>query len=44
MARGRNGGREGITWSEKVRDRVGKVRSRIIERMATGEAIADWGL
>ena len=36
-------GGKGITWSEKVRDRVEKVRSSRIGRMAVRKAIVDWG-
>ena len=41
VARGGNGGGEGVTWSGKLRDRVEMVRSSRIERMAVGEAIVD---
>ena len=34
---------EGITWSAKLRDRVEKIRSGRIGRMAIGEAILAWG-
>ena len=38
------GGGEGITWSGEVRDRVEKIRSSRIGRMAVPKAIVGWGL